>query len=100
MPIACRRPSALHRQGIARRRRLPIFNRLATEIPENAVLYLVAILFPPLALLLVGKPFQAVLNLFLCLLFWIPGVVHALFVVHSAKADARTQRIVTELRRR
>ena len=34
-----------------------------------------------------GKPIQGFLSIFLTLLFWIPGVVHALFVVHSHLAD-------------
>ncbi len=45
--------------------------------------YLLAIIFPPLAVLLCGKPIQAVLNCFLTLLLWIPGVVHAILVVNS-----------------
>lgn len=56
--------------------------------------YLIAILLPPLAVFLCGKPFQALFNILLTLLFWIPGVVHALFVVHSHLADKRTDRIV------
>ena len=39
--------------------------------------YLFAILLPPVAVLLCGKPFLAILNLLLTLCFWIPGVVHA-----------------------
>ncbi len=53
--------------------------------------YLLAILLPPLAVLLCGKPFLAILNLLLTLCFWIPGVVHALFVVNSHLADLRVQ---------
>jgi uncharacterized membrane protein YqaE (UPF0057 family) len=45
--------------------------------------YLIAILLPPLAVFLCGKPIQAIINIFLTLAFWIPGVVHALFVVNS-----------------
>ncbi len=56
--------------------------------------YLLAILLPPLAVLLAGKPFQFVLSLVLTLLFWIPGVVHALFVVADHKAEKRTDRLV------
>jgi uncharacterized membrane protein YqaE (UPF0057 family) len=56
--------------------------------------YLIAILLPPLAVFLCAKPFQAILNIFLCLLFWVPGIIHALFVVHSHLADKRTQQIV------
>lgn len=61
------------------------------------MLYLVAFLFPPLAVLLCGKPFQAVLNLFLTLLLYVPGLVHALIVVANRDADRRTDRLVRAL---
>jgi uncharacterized membrane protein YqaE (UPF0057 family) len=64
------------------------------------MLYLLALLVPPLAVLLAGKPFQALLNLVLTLLGWIPGVIHALFVVHNHYSDKRTDRIIRELRDR
>lgn len=63
------------------------------------MLYLLALFVPPLAVLLCGKPFQAVLNFFLTLALWIPGVVHALFVVNSHLADKRNQRVIDEMRR-
>ncbi|MGD8453846.1 MAG: YqaE/Pmp3 family membrane protein [Phycisphaerae bacterium] len=55
-------------------------------------MYLLAIVLPPVAVLLCGKPIQAVLNVFLCLLVWIPGVIHAWSVVSERKADKRTER--------
>ena len=60
--------------------------------------YLLAILLPPLAVFLCGKPFQAILSIFLTLAFWIPGVVHALFVVHSHLDDKRTDRVIKAIR--
>lgn len=57
------------------------------------MLYLIAILLPPLAVLLAGKPVQAVLNFFLTLAFWVPGVIHAILVVNEHKADKRAERI-------
>lgn len=63
------------------------------------MLYLLAIFLPPLAVLLCGKPFQAILSIGLTLLFWIPGVLHAMLVVSSHHADKRNQRIVDEMRR-
>jgi uncharacterized membrane protein YqaE (UPF0057 family) len=63
------------------------------------MLYLLAFLLPPLAVLLAGKPLQALLSLVLTLFGWIPGVIHALFVVNAHYADQRTDRIVKELRR-
>ncbi|MBE0440396.1 MAG: YqaE/Pmp3 family membrane protein [Gammaproteobacteria bacterium] len=60
--------------------------------------YLFAIILPPLAVFLCGKPIQGVLNIFLTLLFWIPGMIHALFVVNSHLADKRTNRIIDALK--
>lgn len=62
------------------------------------MLYFLAIILPPVAVLLSGKPIQALLNLFLTLLGWIPGVIHALFVVSSAKADRRVEKQTRELK--
>lgn len=63
------------------------------------MLYLLAIVLPPVAVLLCGKPGQAFLNFILTLCFWVPGIIHALFVVSSRQADQRTDRIVREMRR-
>jgi uncharacterized membrane protein YqaE (UPF0057 family) len=63
------------------------------------VLYIVAILMPPLAVLLAGKPFQALFNLILTLMLYLPGLIHALLVVNNHYADRRTARIVREMRR-
>jgi uncharacterized membrane protein YqaE (UPF0057 family) len=62
--------------------------------------YLLAILLPPIAVLICGKPFQAVINVLLTLLLWVPGVIHALFVVNNWYADQRTERIVDAMERR
>ena len=60
--------------------------------------YLLAIVLPPIAVLLCGKPFQAILNIFLTLAFWVPGAVHALFVVHSHLADKRNRELVNAIK--
>ncbi len=60
--------------------------------------YLLAIIFPPVAVLLCGKPVQFVLNIFLTLLFWIPGAIHAVLVVNSHFADERTGRLEKAIR--
>jgi uncharacterized membrane protein YqaE (UPF0057 family) len=60
--------------------------------------YLLAIILPPVAVLLCGKPIQAVLNLVLTLCFWIPGVVHALFVVNSHLADVRSEKMIAAVK--
>ena len=49
---------------------------------SKILLIIVAILLPPLAVFLksgVGK--DLLINIILCILFWIPGVLHALWVV-------------------
>ena len=60
--------------------------------------YLLAILLPPVAVLLCGKPVQALLNLGLSLLLWIPGVIHACLVVSNYYADQRTSRLIRATR--
>lgn len=60
--------------------------------------YLIAFILPPLAILLCGKPIQALINIPLWLLGIVPGVVHALLVVHEHLADKRTDRLVREIR--
>ena len=53
------------------------------------MMYLLAIVLPPLAVLFCGKPFQAVLNLILTCFFWFPGAIHAILVVKDKKDDQR-----------
>ncbi len=48
------------------------------------MMYLLAVLCPPLAVLFTGKPFQALLNLILTCIFWLPGAIHACFIVLTA----------------
>lgn len=63
------------------------------------MLYLIAILLPPVAIFLAGKPFQAIVNIPLTLLFWLPGMLHAILVVHNHYADQRTKRLVKAVNR-
>ncbi len=58
------------------------------------MLYFLAIILPPIAVLFCGKPLQALLNLILTLLGWLPGVIHALFVVNSHLADKRNKELM------
>lgn len=64
------------------------------------MLYLLAIFLPPLALLFVGRPLQALISVVLCVaaILFLPivivAIIHALLVVGSAQADKRTQRVV------
>lgn len=78
------------------------------ELRSTIVLYLVAFFLPPLALLMAGKPIQAIFSAVIYALAWlglflfvVPGVIawliaviHAAIVISSKNADARTQRIV------
>ena len=63
-------------------------------------MYLLAIFLPPVAVLLCGKPIQAVLNLFLTMALWIPGVVHAFMVVSARNADKRTNRLINAVKQK
>lgn len=56
-------------------------------------MYLLAILLPPVAVLICGKPLQAFINLILCLILYIPGMVHAIMVVNEYKADRRAEKM-------
>lgn len=72
------------------------------------MLYLLAFFVSPLALLLAGMPFQAILNLVLYLLsfvgliffitpgvvIWAVAVVHAVLMIHNKRADRRAQKII------
>ncbi len=60
------------------------------------MLYLVALLLPPIGILLAGKPFQAILALILMvtIIGWPIAAIWAVLVVHNHYADDRTKRIV------
>jgi len=62
------------------------------------VRYLLAIILPPLAVFLCGKPVQTILSVILTLCFWIPGVIHALLVVHSHLADKRNKELIKAIK--
>jgi len=62
--------------------------------------YLLAIVLPPLAVLLCGKPLQFVLNFVLTLCFWVPGMIHAILVVHSHLEDERAKKIIRAIQQR
>lgn len=60
--------------------------------------YLFAIILPPLAVLLCGKPVQFFLNIFLTLLLWIPGMIHAILIVNDHNANIRAKRIIKAIK--
>tara|TARA_R110002072_G_scaffold223983_6_gene381037 strand:- start:4489 stop:4740 length:252 start_codon:yes stop_codon:yes gene_type:complete len=81
------------------------------------VLYLVAIILPPLAILLCGKPFQAIFSVILLVLgvlvfvgtlglangitfvIWIGCIAHAMFTVHGRNQAARDRALAESLSR-
>jgi hypothetical protein len=75
--------------------------------------YLLAILVPPLALLLQGRPFQALFNGVLWLIglvllilpvsgvfVWGAAVLWAFLVVHARRSEARDRRLIEDALRR
>ncbi|MGF9893338.1 YqaE/Pmp3 family membrane protein [Priestia megaterium] len=63
------------------------------------MLYLLAIIFPPLAVLLTGKPVQAVLNFVLSLCLYVPGVIHAILVINESKQTKRINKQTRKLKK-
>ena len=61
------------------------------------MLYLLAILAPPIAVLLIGRPISALLNFGLTLLLWVPGAIHAIMVVNEHKANKRADRLANKI---
>ena len=55
---------------------------------------------PPVAVLLTGRLGAFVLSLFLTLFGWLPGVIHAFFVVNDWKQEKRTEHLFHELQQR
>ncbi|GAB6987997.1 YqaE/Pmp3 family membrane protein [Paenibacillus pini] len=49
---------------------------------------------PPLAILSCGKPGQFIISIILTFCFYIPGVIHAMLVVNSYKADKRNDKLI------
>jgi uncharacterized membrane protein YqaE (UPF0057 family) len=49
---------------------------------SKAVLIILAILLPPLAVYLKTKSAKdTIINVILCFFFWIPGILHALYLI-------------------
>lgn len=67
----------------------------------SIMMYLVAILVPPLAMFLSGKPFQAVICLVLqaTVIGWLPAAIWAALVVNSRQADKRNEKLIREMRK-
>ena len=55
---------------------------MADLTEQKLLLVIIAILIPPLAVgLKEGIGLHLILNIVLCLLFWLPGLLHALYIV-------------------
>ena len=65
------------------------------------MMYLVAILLPPLAMLLVGRPMEAVVCLILQITVfgWVPAAIWSCLVVHNHLAEKRLERLIKETRK-
>jgi uncharacterized membrane protein YqaE (UPF0057 family) len=51
------------------------------------MIYLIAVICPPFAVLIAGKRKQAWINLLLTVLLYIPGLIHAVSVVKNGQDD-------------
>jgi uncharacterized membrane protein YqaE (UPF0057 family) len=60
--------------------------------------YLLAIILPPAAVFLCGRRGQTPLNLILTLCLWVPGVIHALAIVHGYLGGQRTNHVGQHMR--
>lgn len=62
------------------------------------MLYIVAIICPPLAVLLTGRLFTAIVTFFLWMCFIFPGAIVAILVVASHNANRRNDALIGQLR--
>lgn len=56
--------------------------------------YFLCILLPPIAVLTTGRIGAFILNIFLTLLAFIPGIIHAVLVTNSYYADRRHKELM------
>lgn len=65
------------------------------------MLYLLALVFPWLAVLFCGKPIEAVLNFvaWVTIIGTIPAIIHGMAVVSSHQADQRSDRQIAAVRK-
>ena len=62
------------------------------------MLYLLCLLLLPLAVLLTGRIGAFMISLLLTLFGWLPGVIHAFFVVNDWKQEKRIRHLEAGLR--
>ena len=58
-----------------------------------AILFFFCVVLPPLAVLLTGRIASFFISLILTLLGWLPGVIHAFFVVIDWKNEQRFRQL-------
>ncbi|PBK71564.1 hypothetical protein ARMSODRAFT_1016576 [Armillaria solidipes] len=59
---------------------------MASVTAEDVLLIIVAILLPPVAVILMKRPLADILiNVVLTLFFWIGGVIHALYLMYQRR---------------
>jgi len=63
-----------------------------------AMLFFLCVVLPPLAVFLTGRLGSFFLSLILTLLGWLPGVIHAFFVVSDHKNEKRLRKIAQDLK--
>ena len=63
------------------------------------MLFFLCVVLPPLAVFLTGRMGSFFLSLLLTLLGWLPGVIHAFFVVSDYKNEKRLRAIAESLQR-
>ena len=62
------------------------------------MLFFLCVLLPPLAVFFTGRIGSFVLSLVLTLFGWLPGVIHAFFVVSDYKSEQRLRALKDEIR--
>ena len=62
--------------------------------------YFLCFLFPPLAVFTTGRIGSLILNIILTLLFWVPGIIHAILVVNDFYEARRHRQMIRVMRRR
>jgi len=64
------------------------------------MIYIIAILSPPLAVLFCGRPLQAIVNLVFTLFLWVPRAIHALLICADYEGQRREERIAIRVAKR
>jgi uncharacterized membrane protein YqaE (UPF0057 family) len=61
--------------------------------------FFLCLILPPVAVLLTGRKGSFLLSIILTFCGWLPGVIHAFFVVSDYRNEKRIRAIADELRR-